>query len=95
MDCIYLQYLKTDKEFFYTAIENCVINMHICNSHTANLAVTIALNNGSTGESISIYNKTMTAGETYDLTDIGLKQGMQIGGLAGTSSVVSIKLDLQ
>lgn len=93
MTCVYLQYLKTTKEYFYTAEEDCIVNINVCNTHSANLAVTIVAISG--GESISIFNDTMSAGEVVSYTDCALKAGMQIGGLAGTASLVSVKVDLQ
>lgn len=94
MECIYLAYLKTTKEYFYKATENCLVNISICNTHTASLSVTIMLNvNG--GESIAIFSDTMAAGETVTFSDCALNTGMAIGGLAGTANYVSVKVDKQ
>jgi len=94
MECIYLNYLPTTKEYFYKATENCLVNLHIANTHSGSLTVIVALNvNG--GSSVAIFEKSMTAGETLDLNDIALNEGMAIGGQAGTANLVSIKLDKQ
>ena len=94
MECVYLNYLPTTKEYFYKATENCLVNLHIANTHSGSLTAVIALNvNG--GSAIPIFEKSMTTGETYTLTDIALNAGMAIGGQAGTANLVSIKLDKQ
>ena len=94
MDCIYLGWLKTTKEYFYKATENCYVNLLVTNTHTASLTVTINMNvNG--GESISIFNDTMLAGEQLEIKDIAMKSAMAIGGLAQTASLVSVKFDKQ
>lgn len=94
MDCIYLGNIPTIKENFYKADEACIVNLHVCNGHNSAVTVTIALNMAG-GTSISIYQKSMSAGDTFTLNDIYLKEGMIINGTAGTGGVVGIKLDKQ
>lgn len=94
MNCIYLNYLPTTKEYFYKATEDCTVNITVCNTHTASLAVTITLNvNG--GASVAIFNDTMTAGEIVTFADCAINAGMAIGGLAGSANYVSVKVDKQ
>ena len=94
-----LGYIATTNETYYAndSGEAVEINIHVCNTHTASINVTLSISSLtqglSRGSGVPIFKDDLLAGETVCITDVVVNHKQNLMGLSGTADKVTIKVD--